>query len=210
MTSDRDIEPILDRWLTERPTQVADRVLDEVADRIARQPQQLAWRASRRDIHVTTYLKPLLAVAAVIVIAVAGLAVLQPGAGSNIGGPVSPAPSSSPAASASPSASAVFPTWFPPTAYGAGILPAGSHTTDAFMPGFTFTVPEGWVNSSDESGYYGLFPDTPANAAEYAASEGLAHEIFLGPQSSPQFICDAWEDNSGANAAEIVAAAVGQ
>ena len=150
MTSDRDIERILDRWLTERPTQVADRVLDEVADRIARQPQQLAWRATRRDIHVTTYLKPLLAVAAVIVIAVAGLAVLQPASGlerrrTRLAGPRR----SSPAASASPSASAVFPTWFRPTAYGAGILPAGSHTTDAFMPGFTFTVPEGWVNSSD-------------------------------------------------------------
>ena len=34
MTSERDIERILDHWFTERPTQVADRVLDEVADRI--------------------------------------------------------------------------------------------------------------------------------------------------------------------------------
>ena len=53
------------------------------------------------------------------------------------------------------------------------------------MPAFTFTVPEGWVNSSDENGFYGLFPDTPENAAEYAASKGFAHEIFLGPQSNP-------------------------
>ncbi len=78
MTSERDIERVLDHWFTERPTQVADRVLDEVADRIARQPQQPAWRVSRRDSHVNTNLKALLAVAAIIVVAVAGFAVLRP------------------------------------------------------------------------------------------------------------------------------------
>ncbi len=213
MTSDRDIERILDHWLTERPTQVADRVLDEVADRIARQPQQLAWRASRRDIHVSTYLKPLLAVAAVIVIAVAGFAVLQPRAGSNVGGPIPPSPSSSPssspAASASPSASAAYPAWFTDgSSTAAGILRAGSQTTKSFAPGFTFTVPEGWVNSGDEAGFYGLFPDTPANQAEFAASGDLAQAIHMGPQNDPYFACDAWEDNQGATAAEIVAAVV--
>ena len=30
MTSERDIERLLDRWFTDRPTVVADRVLDEV------------------------------------------------------------------------------------------------------------------------------------------------------------------------------------
>ena len=74
MTSERDIERLLDRWFTDRPTVVADRVLDEVADRIGRQPQQRAWRVLRRDSHVNSYLKPLLAVAAVVVIAVAGVA----------------------------------------------------------------------------------------------------------------------------------------
>ena len=68
MTSERDIERLLDRWFTERPTEVADRVLDEVADRIGRLPQRRAWRVLRRDSHVNSYLKPLLAVAAVIVV----------------------------------------------------------------------------------------------------------------------------------------------
>ena len=62
MTSERDIERLLDCWFTDRPTEVADRVLDEVADRIGRQPQQQAWRVLRRDSHVNSYLKPLLAV----------------------------------------------------------------------------------------------------------------------------------------------------
>ena len=75
-------------------------------------------------------------------------------------------------------------------------------------PRFTFTVPEGWVNGSDEISFFGLFPDTPANQAEFAASEGLANELFMGPHNSPYFICDAWEDNQGATAAEIVAAVV--
>ena len=69
------------------------------------------------------------------------------------------------------------------------------------------TVPEGWVNSGDELGFYGLFPDSPANEAEFAASEALANEIGVGPNSSPYFVCDAWEDHRGASA-EMVASMV--
>ena len=124
---------------------------------------------------------------------------------------VSPAPSPSLAASASPaaapSASALFPVWYAGERNGTGILPAGSQTTKSFVPRFTFTVPEGWVNGGDEHGFYGLFPDTPANAAESAASGRLAQEMYMGPLESPYFVCDAWEDNRG-TAAEMVAAMV--
>ena len=34
----------------------------------------------------------------------------------------------------------------------------------------------------------------------------FAQEIFMGPHTSPYFVCDAWEDNRGATAAEMVAA----
>ena len=44
MTSERDIERILDLWFADGPTQAPDRVLDVVADRIGRQPQRPAWR----------------------------------------------------------------------------------------------------------------------------------------------------------------------
>ena len=125
---------------------------------------------------------------------------------------VSPAPSPSLAESASPaaapSASVVFPSWYTGGGNGAGILSAGSQTTRSFSPGFTFTVPGGWVNTSDEAGFFGLFPDTPANQAEFGRSAGLAQEIHMGLNSSPYVTCDAWEDNSGATTAEIVAAMV--
>jgi hypothetical protein len=98
MTNERDIDRVLDHWLTERPTQVADRVLDEVADRIARRSQQPAWRVSWRDYHVNAYLKRLLAAAAIIVIAVGGFAVLQPRSGLNVGGAPTPTPTAAPTA----------------------------------------------------------------------------------------------------------------
>jgi hypothetical protein len=114
----------------------------------------------------------------------------------------------SPAPSASLFASAVYPAWYTGDRVGAGILSAGSQTTRNFRPGFTFTVPEGWVNSGDEASVYGLFPDTPANAAEQAASDGLAREIVVFRYGSPYWICDAWEDHRGTTAAEIVASLV--
>ena len=161
---------------------------------------------------MNTHSKMIAVAGAVLLVAVAGCQ-SAPGGGGQPGIASSPSQaqlaSPSPAASASPSAaspaSAVFPPWYTGEANGAGILPAGSHTTKSFVPGSTFTVPEGWVNGGDEHGIYGLFPDTPANQAEFAASGGLAHEIFMGPLESPYFVCDAWEDNRG-TATEMVAA----
>jgi hypothetical protein len=74
------------------------------------------------------------------------------------------------------------------------------------MPGSTFSVPDGWVNSDDSSGHVELFPDTPANQAEFASSGSLAQSIVMGPHGSPWFFCESVEDNRGATAAEMVAA----
>ena len=214
MTRDREIERVLDHWFTERPTQVADRVLDEVADRIGRQPQQPAWLTLWRDSHVNTYLKYAAAVAAVIVVAGVGFAVLGSPAGPSVGGTVSPTPTPSPAASASPStapsARAEFPSWYPQDSEGAGILPAGSQTTRQFIAGTTFTVPDGWVNDGDYAPAYFLFPDTPANEAEYAISKGKAQEIILTDKVANNMlaICDATGLFQGATAAEVIDAVV--
>jgi len=157
---------------------------------------------------VNSYLKPLLAVAAVVVIAVAGVAFLGQPSDSGVGGAASPAPSPTPVASPSPStapSSAVFPPWFTTSdsSSAAGILPSGND------PGLRAPLQVhgagGLGQRRDEAGFYGLFPDTPANQAEFAASGGLAHETFMGPHESPYFVCDAWEDNRGATAAEMVA-----
>jgi hypothetical protein len=155
-----------------------------------------------------------IAAAAVLVVVIAGC---QPasGTGASAGraanapsGSAVPAPSV--VSSASPSGPAVYPSWYKPDSDGggAGILSAGSHATKSFEPGFTFAVPEGWVNDADATGFFSLFPDTPDNAAEHAASGNLAHGIHMGPVDSPYFFCEALEANRGATAAEIVAAVV--
>jgi hypothetical protein len=72
MTPDQDIERVLDRWLTEGPTQMPSRFLDETFDRIDRAPHhrlaglQTRLRALRPDIRFGA--------AAAVVLAAAGLA----------------------------------------------------------------------------------------------------------------------------------------
>ena len=128
------------------------------------------------------------------------------------GGSPAPSVSADPSVPAaplvSPSAGAEYPGWYTGDRAGAGILPAGSHTTRTFRPAFTFTVPEGWVNSGDETGSFDLIPDTSANAAEHAASGGLADAIVVFKFARPYWVCDAWEDHRGATAADIVASVV--
>jgi hypothetical protein len=145
------------------------------------------------------------------VVAIAGFAMFGGPSDSNVGGAVSPAPSTSPVASASPSAApsaaAVFPGWFTPesTDNGAGVLASGSQATRSFQPGFTFTVPEGWVNDLDTAEFYGLFPDTPANEAEFARSGDQAQGIFMGVVDTPGLgICEGVGETHGSTARELV------
>jgi hypothetical protein len=44
MTTDRQLERLLDGWFAEGPTVVADRVIDDVAGRIGHQRQRPTWR----------------------------------------------------------------------------------------------------------------------------------------------------------------------
>ena len=205
MTQQRDIERLLDHWFSDGPDRAPDRVVDVLVDRIDRQAQRPAWRLQGRQAPVNAYAKIAVAAAAVLLVAVIGYNVL-PGQSGGVGGPAtaSPAPTSSPAASPASSANAVYPPWFTGGNGGTGILPAGSQASRSFVPGLTFTVPEGWVNDLDVSIAYGLFPDTPANKAEYALSGETAQGIFMATVESPYFICEAWEKTRG-TAAERVA-----
>ena len=109
MTSERDTERLLDEWLSDGPTVATDRVIDSVADRIGRQSQRPAWLISWRESPVNSYLKPILAAAAVIVVVVAGIAILGGPSVFNVGGPPSPSPSPSPAPPATASAAGYIP-----------------------------------------------------------------------------------------------------
>ena len=210
MNRSPDVELVLRDYFAEDSWTAPDYVLDAVEERIIRQPQQRTWRVPWRDSTVNSYLKPIVAIAAVIVVSVAGFALLGRPSGSGVGGAASPPPSPSPIVSASPStaasASAVVPQWF--TAGigdgGAGTLPSGSQTTRFFRPAFTFSVPEGWVNDLDTNEFFGLFPDTPANEAEFARSGGLGQHIFMGVVDSPEgLICDGVGDAVGSTAADL-------
>ena len=134
MNQQRDIERLLDHWLADGPTAVADRVIDVVADRIERQspatrvappleahPREHQSQARRRARRGHRHrgrrrLRP---------------ACRRPSTG--VGGPAPRRPSASPRSpspSTAPSASAVFPAVVhAASADGAGILPAGSQTT---------------------------------------------------------------------------------
>lgn len=201
-----DIDRVLQVWMSDGPTAIPDRVVDVVATRIAVQRQRRTWPFPGRT-NVTTPMKLIAGLAAALVVAFVGYNLL-PGT-SEPGGPTTaPTPSSQPTGTvtAAPSAAVVCPAWYTDgCGTGAGILTAGSHATRSVRPGFTFSVPEGWINDSDEPGVFGLFPDTPANQAEFARSGGLAYSSFMGMNQSPYFVCDAFENNLGAKAADMVA-----
>ena len=95
------------------------------------------------------------------IVAVVGYNLL-PGGSTGVGGPAPSAESRSPTASSPPPGERRVPD----VVHAATWPAAGSFRRAARRPvlraRFTFTVPEGWVNSSDEGGFYGLFPDTAA------------------------------------------------
>jgi hypothetical protein len=203
-----DIDRVMEAWMADGPTAIPDRVVDVVAARIGVQRQRRAWPFQRRT-NVTTQIKLIAGLAAALVVAVLGYSLLprQPGVGGTTPMP-SPTPTASGSPSTAPSVGAVLPAWYTTSEVpsGPGILPAGSHTTKSFRPGFTFSVPNGWVNEQDARDYFALFPDTPANKAEFGRSGALAQSIFMGPHSSPYFVCESVENNRGTTAAEMVAA----
>ena len=204
-----DIDRVMEVWMADGPTAIPDRVVDVVAARIGVQRQRRAWPFQGRTT-VTTQIKLIAGLAAALVVAVVAWQLL-PGTTGPGAPTAAPTPSPQPTATvtAAPSAGVACPQWKTDgCGDGAGILSAGSHETQGFLPTFTFSVPEGWVNSSDSRDYFQVFPDTPANQAEFARSDGFADSIIMGPRQDPYFVCDSFENNSGATAAEIVAAMV--
>ena len=73
MNRQPDVELVMRDYFNDDGLPAPDHVLDVIEERIMRQPQQRAWRVSWRDSHVNSYLKPLLAVAAIVVVALFGV-----------------------------------------------------------------------------------------------------------------------------------------
>jgi hypothetical protein len=158
MTHERDIDRLLDTWLSDGPTEVPDRVIDAVGDRIARQPQRPAWRLTWRHVPMNANLKPLALVTATILVAFLGFNLV--GGFKTNSDVAAPSPTASATPSPSPSATPTpAPTSSPLASSAAyacdadrtcsGLLPTGEHTSGSFSVPFTFTTPEGWVNRVD-------------------------------------------------------------
>lgn len=162
MTDDRELSLILDRWLSDGPTEMPDRVIDAVTGGISRQRQRRAWRLDWRLLHVNPLAKAGAAIAAVAIIAIVGFTLLPGSSGLGGVGPTptpTPIPTPTPAVTAAPAATPLpTPTPFPcdqgtPCA---GQLTAGHHQSSAFQPALAYDVPTHWTNPLDKVNAYVL------------------------------------------------------
>ena len=177
MRPDRDIDVLLDAWLAEGPLEAPDRILDVVADRVHRRHPEPAWRLAWRDSRMNTAIKPILAAAAVLVLSLAGVAVIMNQPSPDIGGPeATPSPIASPSPSSSGTALCQ-----PADPSCLGPLAAGIHQTDRIITPFAYEVPEGWAKPYDEpgvvsldhigwAGFLGIWPDPVAVDQEVCTS----------------------------------------
>jgi len=143
MNHDRDVRRLLDAWFAEGPMQVADRVIDGAAARIARQPQRPTWRLTWRPT-MNAQLKLAGGVAAVLLVAVVGYNLLPRQSGA--GGSPSPSPVPTPASTpAQPPASSASIVDLPD-----GTLEAGRYRLQAFSDlTIVADVPAGWQGFAD-------------------------------------------------------------
>ena len=135
MNQDRDLGRLLDRFLADGPTQAPDRVLLVVEDRIERQRQRPSWLTRPQGVMVRPSIRPIAALAAILLIALLGMSVLSV---------VSPRPLPSP--TPTPSSSPTLPPLPTPIPL---IAPAdlapGSYFIRTNYGPTTFTVPAGWT-----------------------------------------------------------------
>jgi hypothetical protein len=104
MNERSDMDRVLTHWLADGPSEMPDRVVDIVADRIGRQRQRRPWRLPWRPFDMNSTIKIGAAIAAVLVLAVAGWNLLPRSSGSSgqPGPTASPSPTASPTPSPSP------------------------------------------------------------------------------------------------------------
>jgi len=166
-------------WFEDGPTTMPDRVIDVVADRIGRQRQRRPWRLPWR-LPMTTQLKLVAGLAAVLVLAVVGYNLL-PKLG--VGGP-GPTPTVAPTPTA-PAAATPVPTCDTAQSCAMGTLKGAIRTT-LFDPAFAFSVPTGpadgppaayWQNPFQWIDLYEI--DPPTGALSFAV-----HSIVAIPEQN--------------------------
>jgi hypothetical protein len=136
MNRSPDVDLVLRAYLADDGDIAPDRVLEVVADRIARQPRRRAWRLPWRPF-MNTYVKLAAAAAAIVIVAVVGWQLLPEKGG--VGGQPTPMPSPSPTAAPTSTPVATGPADIPDGVLAAGtyrLRPAGTATmtVDATVP----------------------------------------------------------------------------
>ncbi|HYC06442.1 MAG TPA: hypothetical protein VEG29_00825, partial [Candidatus Binatia bacterium] len=186
MTARTDIERLLDVWLQDGPTTIADPVIDRALDTVDRTPQVSVWRAGWRT-HSMSMLARVAAVAVIAVVATSALAYLSSRPAS-VGGqapPVAtPIPSPSAALEASPSAApsgagSPSPSSLTAVRDGLQILDVGStmsagirYVPRDFTPDVSFVGQAGWLLRAQV--------DQPREGPDHVFIDGRNGVAFLG------------------------------
>ena len=205
MTRDRDIERVLETWFAVGSSEMPDRLFDEVVDRIDHVPQRRLARIKRGFYTLDPTFRVAAAMAAVVVIAVIGFAVLGGSSSSNVAS--SPSPSASPPPpSIVPSPSAADQAFDPALdfgqpgcnylfwyvvepSFGAGRcgvkLAAGGYSSNFFAHPVTYTVPAGWAAAWDLSKSFALERQADFVNEGSFRSANLGPTIYLFPDPEP-------------------------
>jgi hypothetical protein len=125
-THDPDIERVLDVWLADGPTQMPDRFFGEVLGRVERQPQRRLARLLPRSLHMNLVRYAALGAAALLILALIGVAVTGGGRREPT---APPTPTPLPSAATLPASDALVP---------------GRYAWDWSGGRLSFSVPAGW------------------------------------------------------------------
>jgi hypothetical protein len=181
MKANVDLERRLaDYYATEAPDRAPERVLHSVlATTEAIRQRRPGFVAPWRFLPMNSYAKAAIAAVAVIVIGVAGIAILRPGSSPGVGGPAV-------TLSPSPSASAVNPT---PSA---SSRPAPSHSpaplTQRFtstLHGYSMSYGEGWAAQAATEPWTGALPNFGEPSGDFLYDPVLTDHLWLSVASQP-------------------------
>jgi len=137
MTSQLDIDRILDGFLADGTEELADHVLEAALNDIDGTNQRRAWWPPRRFAQMNNFAKPAMAATAVLVVGILAFKLL-PSFG------IGDTPTPTPIATPTPSASPVPEISVGPLSAGTYLMPNGDWT----LP-LTVTVPSGWALNAD-------------------------------------------------------------
>jgi hypothetical protein len=180
MTTPRDPDRLIDAFLAEGPDRLPDRTYDTLRGDIDRTRQRVVigpWR----EAHMNNLAKVAIALAAVVVVAIAGLNLMP---GSSGPGTTAPSPTASQTPSATPSPTptpSVAVDHLPPD----GPLAPGTYQAVSEFDGvrFSFTVPVGW--RSGVSFITNDLPDPTGLRLMFVPISNLYSDPCLGTVASP-------------------------